>query len=266
VTILSPTCEPDPGNAGGGIAILLFKSHPNQDGFFNLLRRTLTFTGSARSVVRKVFMALLIFANGVMDEVSWLRPYLAQATAVWAADGGSKHLFRLGYLPDRVIGDMDSLVPEIRTWLTQNKVRIDQHPAEKDETDLELALLLAKEWPEPDIWLFGMLGGRLDQMLANIFLLSHPALLGKQAQLITPTEHAWLVRDKTEIRGRVGSLVSLIPLTADVQVAHTTGLKWDLNQEPLHLGQARGVSNQLMAEMATIELASGLLLCIQTNK
>jgi hypothetical protein len=31
---LSPTCEPDPGNAGGGIAILRLGSHPNQGGFF----------------------------------------------------------------------------------------------------------------------------------------------------------------------------------------------------------------------------------------
>ena len=88
-------------------------------------------------------MPLLIFANGEMEEVEWVRPYLTQATAVWAADGGSKHLKRLGRLPDRVIGDMDSLPPEVQAWLTAGQVPFNQHPPAKDETDLELALLLA---------------------------------------------------------------------------------------------------------------------------
>jgi thiamine pyrophosphokinase len=211
-------------------------------------------------------MTLLIFANGVLDEVAWIRPYLALDTAVWAADGGSKHLFRLNHLPDRVIGDMDSLEPKVQLWLAENQVPFDQHPREKDETDLELALRLAVDRPEHEIWLFGLLGGRLDQMLANIFLLSYPELADKTVQLITPTERAWLVREQTEIVGQVGDVVSLIPLTADVQVAQTVGLKWPLQAEPLEFGRARGVSNQLIAEKATVTLESGLLLCVHTNK
>ncbi|MAT95793.1 MAG: thiamine diphosphokinase [Anaerolineaceae bacterium] len=210
-------------------------------------------------------MALLIFANGVLDEVEWIRPYLTQATAVWAADGGSRHLFRLDHLPDKVIGDMDSLAPELQDWLTTNQIPFDQHPPEKDETDLELALLLAAERPEQDIWLFGLLGGRLDQTLANIFLLNHPALVGKTVQLITPTEHAWLVRRQTEVGGQVGDLVSLIPLAGDAEGVSTTGMQWTLQEETLHFGQARGISNRLTAEKATVTLEKGLLLCVHTH-
>jgi thiamine pyrophosphokinase len=210
-------------------------------------------------------MALLIFANGVLDEVEWIRPYLTQATAVWAANGGSRHLFRLGHLPDKVIGDMDSLEPKLQDWLTRNQVSFDQHPPEKDETDLELALLLAAEWLEDTIWLFGLLGGRLDQMLANVFLLTHPALAGKTVQLFTPTERAWLVRQQTQIAGEVGDLVSLVPLGSDAEGVSTTGLQWPLAAATLHFGQARGVSNRLTAEKATVTLESGLLLCVHTH-
>ena len=210
-------------------------------------------------------MTLLIFANGVLDEVEWIRPYLVQATAVWAADGGSRHLFRLNHLPDRVIGDMDSLEPELQAWLTAGSVPFDQHPPEKDETDLELALLLAAQSEEADIWLFGVLGGRLDQMLANILLLSHPALEGKKVKIITPAEQAWLVRYQTEIVGKVGDTVSLIPLSGDVQIEKTVGLRWPLHNEPLIFGQARGVSNSLTAAKAMIMLSRGLLLCIHMN-
>ena len=209
-------------------------------------------------------MALLIFANGVLDEVAWLRPYLAQATAVWAADGGSRHLFRLNHLPDKVIGDMDSLETAVRDWVLAANIPFIQHPAEKDETDLELALLLAAEQDAAEIWLFGLLGGRLDQMVANILLLSHPALRDKRVKLITPNEHAWLVRSHSEIVGQVGDLVSLIPLAGDAQIGSTSGLAWPLQDETLAFGLARGVSNRLTATKATISVNSGLLLCVHT--
>ena len=209
-------------------------------------------------------MALLIFANGVLDEVAWLRPYLAQATAVWAADGGSRHLFRLNHLPDKVIGDMDSLETAVRGWVLAANIPFIQHPAEKDETDLELALLLAAEQDAAEIWLFGLLGGRLDQMMANILLLSHPALRDKRVKLITPNEHAWLVRSHSEIVGQVGDLVSLIPLAGDAQIGSTSGLAWPLQDETLAFGLARGVSNRLTATKATISVNSGLLLCVHT--
>jgi thiamine pyrophosphokinase len=212
-----------------------------------------------------VIMVLLIFANGILDEVEWIRPYLTQATAVWAANGGSGHLYRLNHLPDRVIGDMDSLETAVRDWLIAADVSFDQHPIIKDETDLELALLLAASQFDEEIWLFGTLGGRLDQMLANIFLLTMPALAGRIVKVITPTEQAWLVRRQTEIVGRVGQTVSLIPLAGDVQVAKTAGLRWPLQDETLVFGQARGVSNRLTAEKATVTLASGLLLCVHTT-
>lgn len=62
-------------------------------------------------------MAVLVFANGIIEDVAWIRPYLPSATSIIAADGGSRHLFALNQLPNVVIGDMDSLSDEIRDWL-----------------------------------------------------------------------------------------------------------------------------------------------------
>jgi thiamine pyrophosphokinase len=211
-------------------------------------------------------MTVLIFANGDLDETIWIRPYLATATAVIAADGGSQHLWRLGLLPDLVIGDMDSLPPAVRSWLAESDVPLVSHAQEKDETDLELALLHAVTSYEEDILVFAAFGGRLDQTLANILLLAHPALAQRRIELLTPNERAWLATAETNIQGENGDTISLIPLGGAVLVRQTSGLLYALKDEVLAFGPARGVSNMMTAELATVSVESGVLLCIHTRR
>ena len=210
-------------------------------------------------------MTVLIFANGVIEDVQWIRPYLQNATAVIAADGGSTHLHRLNQPPTLIIGDQDSLTPEVQGWLDEHDAHFITYPAAKDETDLELALLYAVDHFVDELLLFGTLGGRLDQMLANILLLTHPKLNGRSVKLVTVNETAWLVTDQTTIVGNIGETVSLIPLGGDVHMKRTNGLEWPLNNEILSFGLARGISNVLHQPTATIELHSGTLLCIHTR-
>ena len=210
-------------------------------------------------------MTVLIFANGIIEDVEWIRPYLTNATVVIAADGGTSHLHRLNYAPDVIIGDQDSLAEEHRQWLEQNGIQFSTYPPAKDETDLELALLYAVEHFDEEILLFGTLGGRLDQMLANVLLLTHPQLNGRSVKLLTANETAWMVTDKTTVQGKVGDILSLIPLTGDAHIKATTGLEWPLNNDVLAFGLARGISNSLTHPTATIELHSGTLLCIHTK-
>ncbi len=207
-------------------------------------------------------MAVLVFANGVMEDVAWIRPYLSPATAVIAADGGTRYLMALDWLPDVVIGDMDSLPDEVGAWLAGSAAHIITHPAAKDETDLELALLYAVDHFDGEIWLFGALGGRLDQMLANILLLTHPALAQRPIILVAPHERAWLVTETAVIHGAVGDTVSLIPLGGDALVRETTGMQWTLQDETLQFGLARGVSNVMVEDVATVRVGNGRLLCI----
>ncbi len=211
-------------------------------------------------------MGTLIFANGEMKIGEWIRPYLQKATAVIAADGGTKHLHKLGRLPDLVIGDLDSLNDDLRQWVGAGQVPIRQHPPAKDETDLELALIhAANEYPD-DIYLFGVLGGRLDQTLANILLLTHPVLTGREVKLVTANETAWLITRSTEILGQPGDTVSLIPLGGNVHMQRTTGLAWPLENETLTFGLARGISNVMTQSTASVSIESGTLLCIHAPK
>ena len=60
-----------------------------------------------------------------------------------------------------------------------------QAQPEKDDTDLELALFdhtLSKN-PQAQVTIFGALGGRIDHMLANVFLPSNPKLAPYMRQI-----------------------------------------------------------------------------------
>lgn len=212
-------------------------------------------------------MAILIFANGDIEDVEWIQSYLSSPGTVIAADGGTRHLRRLDHLPDVVIGDLDSLRPENRAWLEEAGVQMHVYPHDKNETDLELALLHAvSHHEEGDILVFGAQGGRLDQTLANILLLAHPALAGRRVELVEQYQKAWLVTDRTEIVGEVGDTVSLIPLGGDVLVIETTGLRWPLSNEVLAFGPARGVSNEMTEARASIVIGEGTLLCLHNSR
>ncbi|MEZ4516524.1 MAG: thiamine diphosphokinase [Chloroflexota bacterium] len=191
-------------------------------------------------------MTVLIFANGELTDTDWIRPRLEQATSIIAADGGIRHLLAVDLWPDVLIGDMDSLPTEVEGLLPETDTEVVTFSHDKNETDLELALLYAAEHFQGPIEIYGAIGGRLDQTLANILLLAHPALEDRSVHLVQPNEEVWLVVDRTEIAGEPGDIVSLIPLQGDVEIKDTSGLRWPLHNETLIFGRARGVSNEMV--------------------
>ena len=96
-------------------------------------------------------MKILIFANGRIRNPGWIRPYIRDDSVIIAADGGAKHLAKLGIEPDIVIGDFDSISAKLQGELTSKRTLFISHSVDKDETDLELALLYAVEHYEEDI-------------------------------------------------------------------------------------------------------------------
>lgn len=208
----------------------------------------------------------LIFANGVLESKAWLEPYFEQARLVIAADGGLRHLLAMNRLPNVLIGDLDSLPEGAEVMLDSWDIDIVRFPRAKDETDLELALLYALDrFPDDMLLIAGGFGGRLDHALANLMLLVHPAFVGRAIYFVDKGQTAWLINAETTITGRPGDIVSLIPVGGDVNVIETAGLRWQLLNETLPLGPARGMSNEMTADRARIRIAGGLLFCVHTT-
>jgi thiamine pyrophosphokinase len=204
----------------------------------------------------------IIFANGTLPDPDSARRLIRDTDVILAADGGTHHARTLGLLPSIVVGDFDSLDPADRAALESAGTRFIQHPRDKDETDLELALNQAIELGHREIVILGALGLRLDQTLGNLSLLSATRPPSSVLRLDDGVEQAFFCRGQARVEGRRGDLVSLIPWGGEVTGVRTQGLRWPLSNETLFPHKTRGISNELLGEAAQIQIQSGLLLIV----
>jgi thiamine pyrophosphokinase len=209
---------------------------------------------------------IIIFANGNLPDLNKARDLLRNDDFIICADGGTRHALALGVTPNLVIGDMDSIQADQWQELEKAGVSIELFPRDKNETDLELALDRAIELEPQQIIVVAALGGRLDQTIGNIALLTDIQLSTCDVRLADGTEEMFICRNQVQVHGRSGDIVSLIPWGNPVRGVQTEGLRWALKSETLYPEKTRGISNELLGETADIKIASGTLLVIHTRK
>ena len=209
---------------------------------------------------------ILIFANGDLSDLEKVRTLIRADDFILCADGGTCHALALGLTPHLVIGDMDSATSHEIQQLEKADVPIELFPRDKNETDLELAIQRALEKHPEAILIVAALGGRLDQTLGNITLLSDARLADVDVRLDDGVEEVFFCRTRSEVRGRSGDLVSLIPWREKVEGVQTKNLKWSLHDEILYPEKTRGISNEMTADIAGIAIKSGLLLVVHRRQ
>ncbi len=206
---------------------------------------------------------VVLLANGDLYDPDYVRTLLRSDDVILAANGGTRLAQLLQVYPDYVIGDSDSLSEPLQQWIKQNNVPQRNYSRDKDETDLELAFRYAIQMGTQEILLLGATGSRLDHTLANISLLALAKKAGIMAELVVGRQHLFLVYDRIELEGAPGQIVSLLPWGGDGVGVRTKGLRWELRDETLPFGPARGISNVMTGNRVTISLRGGMLLVCQ---
>lgn len=210
-------------------------------------------------------MRAVIVASG--DVASGDERWLAGAALVIAADGGAATLERLGRRPDLLVGDLDSADPALLERQVAAGTTLERHPADKDASDTELALEAALRTGATEIVLLGATGGtRLDHEMANLLLLTDPALAAHEVRAVNgPTAvRALHAGGSLRLELAAGDLVTLLPVGGDVTGVTTQGLRWPLTDATLAMGRSRGLSNEVVTTPASVRLVSGTLLVIET--
>lgn len=210
-------------------------------------------------------MKTVVFSNGILTNPDLIFP---EGTLIIAADGGARHCLESGIQPQVVIGDFDSLAEEEINTLSNAGSTLIPYPADKDETDLELALNYALENGATDITLIGLLGGRWDMSFANILLLASPRFSDIQFHIFDGKSEIFILRgnQSVDIHGTPGDIVSVIPISPEITGITYTNLEWPLENATLKVSSPRGVSNRLTTENATIKQDSGIALVFLIHK
>lgn len=208
-------------------------------------------------------MRAIIVAGSCLDVVPDALT-LAQADLLIAVDSGADVLEPLGLKPHVLIGDMDSISAPVQRAFEEQGVETILLPTAKDETDAEVALRLAVGRGADWVDVYGALGGpRLDHMLGNFFLLAADWLGRVQVRLLDGRHEAFLARGDVAFTGRIGDIVSLLPLTPLVLHVRTAGLAYPLAGETLEQAATRGISNAMTGPEARVTHGEGTLLIIR---
>ena len=200
-----------------------------------------------------------IFSNAPVKDGYKIKP--PSNAYLIAADGGYSILKKMGFTPDLVLGDFDSINKEVA-----DDCEIISVGTEKDDTDTMLAVKTALAKGYNDITIVGSIGGRLDHTLANIQTLAFILNNGGIGRLVGEYDTVELLNYGSYTFHRKNNAYFSIFAYSPSATVTTTGTKYNLNDYCLTNIFPLGVSNEIIAEQCTVQVKDGQLLVVFSNK
>ena len=210
--------------------------------------------------------------SGGMIEPDFAFPYLQkqQFDIILAADRGLEFCYHYQIIPTYILGDFDSLSPEILNYYKENHVApIREFNPMKDNTDTDIAFQQAIVLGSSEITILGATGGRLDHFLSIVQNLKTawekkiPAYIVDSCNLITiPVETSFEIRKEEQF----GKYVSFFPLEKEVTSITLEGFAYPLDHHCLpNTSGGLCVSNEIVEETAHVSYEGGILLMVQSR-
>lgn len=212
---------------------------------------------------------VVVSAGGPVEEIGCLQQFQNEETIFIGADRGTLHLLSVGIVPVEAVGDFDSISSEEYEEIRSSVQNIDAYQAEKNETDLELAVDRALVYQPTEVILVGVTGGRLDHMLSALQLLyrlkkEHPAVSFKmrndcnEITIFLPGEHI-IIRDDGF------QYISFFSFGEPVTALTLQGFKYETYEESLTMGMTKFTSNELLQKEGHISFREGICLMVRSS-
>ncbi len=157
---------------------------------------------------------------------------------------------------DIFVGDKDSV---------QGVISCDKQillNVEKDESDMEIAVnyLLANEIK--NMHFYGVLGGRIDHVLANLGIMAKCVQNGINVVAYCNDCDIYMTSDSLKLAVVENSLISLSPFTDTVHIISLEGVKWELFDCDIYKTSSRTISNVAVKKQIQLNVDFGIVMVI----
>lgn len=207
-------------------------------------------------------MRTIVVTNGHLSQPEKLKSLLPPFDLVICCDGGIRYLNALNLEPNIIIGDFDSADKDLLNEYIENGVMVKRLPVVKNETDTQAAVDLALAYNTKDVTILAGIGTRFDHSYANVMLLIRLVKKGVDARIINSNNVITVSDKQFLINGTPGDIISLLPLTDDVKIENTKGLKYKIQHKGLPLDFPFGISNVFVDSIAEIKVKSGWVMAV----
>ncbi len=211
----------------------------------------------------------MLFCGGTIEDSFALEQLkIINPDIIVGVDKGAEFLYRHRIIPHAIVGDFDSVDPSVVAFYREQQgVGVRQFPAEKDETDTELAVGMAIKHELEGLWILGATGTRLDHVMGNLQILRLALDAGVRAYILDSHNKIYLAKKEACITKceQFGQYFSLFAFGGDVEDLSIEGAKYPLQDYFLSTNNSRCVSNEVEDEKVVIRFQSGTLLIMETR-
>jgi len=205
----------------------------------------------------------IIIANGDSPKRGIVKYLLKNGVEIIiAADGGANSAYKLGIVPNYIIGDFDSIKPIVKEYFSDKSEIIKYN--RQDDTDVEKALKFAIEKRFETVYLLGGTGDRMDHSICNlgivlkyydrirIILLHGRTILHPYSKDVT----------LSTIPNETISLYAFNNITTIT----SEGLKYPLRNTTLRFGDSESTSNMALCNEVELKIKDGIIFVIRELK
>lgn len=213
---------------------------------------------------------LIVTGGTVNDEFLTELIFKTEFTSIIAVDGGLKVLYRNNLKPDAIVGDFDTIEPEILSKYKYSPTTevVSLNP-EKDYTDTQSALEYALKSKPDEIFIIGGIGSRIDHSLANIAILEVAMEANVRAFIVNENNKIRMICGNVMIdkKDLYGPYISLLPFGGEAKGVTLKGFKYNLDNFDFVTSKVAslGISNEMVEDKAFINIQNGRMLLIEAR-
>lgn len=202
----------------------------------------------------------IILANGFPPNRKTVRFLQNKGyTTLLCADGGANSAKTLNLIPEYIIGDLDSIKPDVYKYFSDksNIIKINR----QNDTDVEKCLKFAVKKKFDEVILLGATGDRLDHSFCNLGIILKyfskiKIMIIHQRSLLSAFKGNVILNSIPE------EIISIYGIDSKTRIK-SSGLKYPLNNVTLPFGQKESTSNIAVNNKVQLQIKGGIIFVIR---